>query len=174
LRIQFLRSQKYLLTRSRITTRFGPSGRSARLRWYELCTRSPGTGSPGTGPADSGDRFHHQPLTRVADLLDPHTDPGKQHIFDRLEGSHGATQRRNDHAFHSLTWGFTQLQTEPLSDSAINSTGVAGFGTPIQSERSATAAGTAPVSLPVGQELAARAGGGVARSRADVVVYAAS
>ncbi|CAL9439999.1 hypothetical protein SUDANB145_02226 [Streptomyces sp. enrichment culture] len=36
---QLLRSQKYLRTRNRITTRLEPSGRSARPRRYELWTR---------------------------------------------------------------------------------------------------------------------------------------
>lgn len=38
-REQFLRSQKYLRTRSRTTTRWDPTGRSESRRWYELCTR---------------------------------------------------------------------------------------------------------------------------------------
>lgn len=39
LREQLFRSLKYLRTRNRITTRFEPKGRSARLRRYELCIR---------------------------------------------------------------------------------------------------------------------------------------
>lgn len=111
------RSQKYRRTRRRTTTRREPNGRSSRLRWCELCTRLacfrqsghwPGrpvdTASTASAPEESLTRS-----TRTA-------IPGISTSSTVLLATPGNTLPKRS-PVPPLTWGFTELQTEPISGS---------------------------------------------------------
>lgn len=115
------RSQKYRRTRRRTTTRRDPNGRSSRLRWCELCTRLACFRQSGHWPGRPADTAStasapEESLTRSTRTA----IPGISTSSTVLLATPGNTLPKRS-PVPPLTWGFTELQTEPIlgSSSAV-------------------------------------------------------